>query len=149
MARTSFCCSSGVANFHRVLKLDGVVFEDWDVSRGNHHVYVQTRNQDGVWIRDVPFHVAYPDVDDRAVSKLPPAWGDIAVWAYFSPDAGEVGPYWVYGGDDVRRSDVVRRVGLPECQHVNVKVVRYQEEFPAPPCEVEGCRPLYFPMIEG
>jgi hypothetical protein len=130
-------------------RVDSVIFEDWHESGGNHHLYVQTRNQDGVWIRDQPFHLAYPDGDDRSLSKLPPDWGNIPVWACFSPDAGEVGPYWAYGGDDVRRSDIVRGIGLPECQHVNVKIVfRYQEQFPAPPCELVECRQLYLPIIQ-
>lgn len=129
-------------------RVDSVIFEDWDVSGGNHHVYVQTRNQDGVWIDEQPFHLAYPDGDDRALSKLPPDWGNVPVWACFSPDAGEVGPYWVYGGDEVTRSDIVRGIGLPECLHVNVKVVfRYQEQFPAPPCTLVECRRIYLPVI--
>ena len=110
-----------------------VIFEDSDVSGGNHHLFVQTREQGGEWARR-PFHLAYPTGNDRAISKMPPDWGDLPIWACFSPDQGEQGPYWAYAGDDPARSDVIRGIGLPECQHINVKVVwRYQEQFPTPP----------------
>lgn len=129
-------------------RVDSLIFEDSSQSGGNHHVYVQTRDQGGVWTGDQPFHVAYPGGDDRALSKLPPDWGNIPVWACFSPEAGEVGPYWVYGGDAPTRSDIVRGVGLPKCQHVNVRVVfRYQEQMPLPPCATGTCKQVFVPVI--
>lgn len=131
-------------------RIESVIFEDEGEAGGNHNVYVHTRNQDGLWLAGQPFHVAYPDGDDRVLTKAPPDVGDIAIWACFSPGEGEAGPYFVYAGDDPTRSDVLWGMGLPECQHVNYRVVfRYEEQFPVPPCTLMECSRLYLPIIKG
>jgi hypothetical protein len=148
--------------------VDSVVFEDADVSGGNHHVFVQSRDEDGAWYAGQAFHVAYPTGDDEAETKMPPDWGNVPVWACFSPDNGEVGPYWVYAGDEPTRSAIVRGIGLPECQHVNIKIVfRFVPGFPAPPTPsvtptptatatapptptpCPDCPRLYLPLVQG
>jgi hypothetical protein len=140
--------------FEGCWRIESVVFEDEDEGGGNHNVYVHMRNQDGLWLAGQPFHVAYPDGDDRALTKAPPDVGDIAIWACFSPGEGEVGPYWVYAGDDPTRSDILWGVGLPECIHVNYWVTfRYEEQVPMPPTPTPTptpcveCRRLYLPII--
>lgn len=73
-------------------RIENVIFEEVDVSRGNND-YVHMHDQDGLWFAGQPFYLAYPDGDDRALTKAPPEVEDIALWACFAPGESEVDPY--------------------------------------------------------
>ncbi len=97
-------------------------FEDVDESNGLHHIWVKLLNADGEQMAGQPWHVAWPDGNQRLLSKAAPDWADFAMYAGYDPATGP-GPYRAYAGDDEQRSDVVLGMGLPLKQHVSFRLV--------------------------
>lgn len=97
-------------------------FEDVDESGGNHNVYARLRDQNNVPQIDAPWHVTHAGGDNRVLTKAKPDWSDVSIWSCYNPDQG-AGGYRAYAGDDPARSDQVHGMGLPQCQHVNFRLV--------------------------
>lgn len=106
--------------------LDRERSEYWneEESHGLHHAFAIALDQYGNQIAGLPFTVAYPTGADTVLTKPAPDWADIALYASFNPNEGEVGPYWAYmgtgGGDN---SEHVRGLGLPLNAHVSYRLV--------------------------
>lgn len=96
-------------------------YEDVDESGLNHNVYARLYDEQGGLIAGAPWHVAWPDGDIAIYSKAPPEWADFPIFACYNPANGP-GPYYSYAGDDSSKSDIVRGMGLPLCQHVNFRL---------------------------
>lgn len=102
-------------------RLISAQYEDVDESGLNHNIYAREYDEHGDMIAGAPWHVAWPDGDIPIFTKAPPEWSDFPIFACFNPERGP-GPYYAYAGDDPSRSDVVKGMGLPQCQHVNFRL---------------------------
>lgn len=121
-------------------------YEDVDESGLNHNVYSRLYSEAGDMVTGAPWHVAWPDGDIAIYSKAPPEWADFPIFACYSPARGP-GPYHAYAGDDPSMSDVIRGIGLPQCQHVNYRL-EWQWQATDDPCP--GCTPrAYLPLASG
>ncbi|MDQ7029768.1 MAG: carboxypeptidase-like regulatory domain-containing protein [Ardenticatenia bacterium] len=122
-------------------------FEDVDESNGLHHIWARLLDADGQQVADRPWHVAWPDGDQRLMSKAAPDWADFAMYAGYDPANGP-GPYRAYAGDDERRSDVVLGMGLPLNQHVSFRLVWQWTDSPsASPTPASGAPRVFLPII--
>lgn len=90
-------------------------------SGGRHHLFGRTQDAQGNYIV-APFTLAWSDGDAQANTKLPPDWGDHALFGCFSPNEGEVGGYRAWAGDWESNADTIKGLGLPYCLHVSYYV---------------------------
>ncbi len=100
--------------------------EYWDIeeSQGLHHAFAVALDSHGNQIAGLPFTVAYPTGSDTVLTKPAPDWADIALYADFDPNQGEVGPYWAYmGTGGGNNSEHVTGLGLPLNLHVSYRLV--------------------------
>ncbi len=85
-------------------------------SNGLHHLFGRSQDIGGAYIV-APMTLAWSDGSATANTKLPPDWGDHALWDCFFPDQGEIGGYSGWIGERAN-SDVISGMGLPYCHHV-------------------------------
>lgn len=117
-------------------------YEDVDESGLNHNVYSRLYDESGSMIAGAPWHVAWPDGDITIYSKAPPEWADFPIFACYNPANGP-GPYYAYAGDNIDQSDVVRGLGLPQCQHVNFRLEwQWTREEPPPELPFQWWLPI-------
>lgn len=117
---------------------------DPDEGGGNHHVFTRLY-VGGLQVAGGPWHVAWDDGDDRALSKLPPEWSDIPLWQCYFPNEGP-GPYRSYAGDVEAESDVVRGMGLPVCFHYSFRL-EWEWDEGQPVC-LECIPRAYLPVVK-
>lgn len=131
-------------------------YEDDQESGGMHHIWARAQSQDGWLMEGQPWHVAWPEGDQRLVTKGPSEWADFPMFAGYDPFQGEAGPYRAWMGDEEARSDVVAGMGLPLKHHVNFRLTwRWQphDESPTvtpvasstPGAQLPNC--LYLPQM--
>lgn len=91
-------------------------------SQGLHHLFAKTLDVQGNQIVG-RMNIAWDGGSTWAQTKPPPDYGDLPLFACFSPSEGQVGGYRGYAGEWEANSDVVTGMGLPECQHVSYRVI--------------------------
>ncbi len=94
-------------------------YQDPTQSGSNHHVYYAVLDETGSPVAGQRVFQGWPD--DQAETNTDSAGNaNIAMWASYSPDQGESGPYsaWVDG----LPSDRVTGLGLPLNRHVNFRL---------------------------
>lgn len=113
-------------------RLRSARYEDPTESNGNHNIYVRLLDANGEQVGGLPWHTAWPDGNERILSKPAPEWADFPMYAWYYYDR-EPGPYRSYAGDDESHSDGVHGMGLPVRQHVNFRLVWQWVEPPPTP----------------
>jgi LysM repeat protein len=94
-------------------------YQDPTQSGNNHHVYYSAFDENGAPIVGQRVFQGWPD-DQAETTTDGSGNANIAMWASYSPDRGESGPYsaWVDG----LPSDRVTGLGLPLNRHVNFRL---------------------------
>lgn len=132
-------------------RLVSALYEDPNQSGGAHNIFARIRDQSGNLLVDAPWHVAWPDDDIRIMTKAEPDWADYAIFACYNPDT-ETGGYHAYAGDIKSQSDQIHGMGLPQCQHVNFRLIWQWDEggetpTPLPPTPINTATPIIPPTI--
>jgi hypothetical protein len=136
-------------------KLYSAQFQDRDKAQHLHHVWARAMDASGTYLEGVPWYVGWPSGGDSLLTKAPSEWADYPLWDCYGPNEGETGAYRAYMGNDETRSDVVRGMGLPYCQHVNYRLIWQwtvgQPEEPAVTATVTVTphgTPYFIPIVE-
>ncbi len=97
-------------------KLIAAVYQGPGESDGKHHIYYVLQNEQGEPVEYQRVWQGWPD-DKTDATTNEKGEANIALWASYSPDRGEAGPYlaWVDG----LPSDRVKGMGLPLKRQVN------------------------------
>ncbi len=103
-------------------QLTSARYEDPGESGGTHHIYARLLLESGDAPAGLPWHVRFPDGDIRVLSKAAPEWADVPLFACYDPST-QTGAYRAYAGEQETQSDVVHGMGLPQCQHVNFRLI--------------------------
>ena len=132
-------------------RLVSALYEDANQSGGAHHIFARIRDQSGNLLVDAPWHAAWPDGDVRIMSKAEPDWADYALFDCYDPTT-QTGAYRAYAGDEQSQSDQIHGMGLPQCQHVNFRLIWQWDEggetpTPLPATATNTATPIVPPTI--
>lgn len=104
-------------------------FEDPEESAGLHHIWTRVLDNHGNQLVGQEWQVKWPGGRAGMVSKAAPEWSDFPMFGpggCYNPANGP-GPYSAFVVQnntlDATRSDIVRGLGLPQCQHVSYRLV--------------------------
>lgn len=97
-------------------------FEDENQSGGNHNIYARIHDGNHAPVADMPWHIAWTEGNARILTKAAHEWADFPIYACYDHTQGP-GGYRGYAGDNESQSDVIWGMGLPQCQHVNFRLI--------------------------